>query len=97
MKEGTSKMGNKESRDYFKSLFQASKQRGQLDLLEGVESRVSRDMKVELVKEFNEVTHALNQMHPTKAHGPDGMTSYHLSKIMANYWKSCHCYYAICS
>ena len=45
------------------------------EILEVVQPKVSLDMNRRLLKEFmpNEVHQALKQMHPQKAHRPDGM------------------------
>ncbi|XP_042974662.1 uncharacterized protein LOC122306298 [Carya illinoinensis] len=62
---------------YFQSLFQSEQQVPMEDLvfLEDLRGRVIDDMNVELTKDFTkeEVKEALNQMHPTKSPGPDGM------------------------
>ncbi|XP_074291949.1 uncharacterized protein LOC141618767 [Silene latifolia] len=60
---------------YFEELFTTMRP-GNIDsVLQGFGGRVIDDMNVELRREYSEeeVVEALNQMHPLKAPGPDGM------------------------
>ncbi|XP_074301425.1 uncharacterized protein LOC141632812 [Silene latifolia] len=73
--------------NYFQSLFQSSNPIIPEDVLHGIEQRVNDDMNARLRRAYSEdeVIDALNQMHPLKAPGPDGMNAYKLvSKVLAN-------------
>jgi hypothetical protein len=70
--------------EYYKTLFTTS-QPGQFDeILLGVDRVVTADMNIQLDAEFTaaEVEHALKQMGPLKAPGPDGMAPIFYQK----YW-----------
>ncbi|XP_074314415.1 uncharacterized protein LOC141649629 [Silene latifolia] len=60
--------------DYFQRLFTSSNPTN-FEVLEGMGQRVLPEMNACLSNEYSEeeVTEALNQMHPLKAPGPDGM------------------------
>ncbi|XP_074266422.1 uncharacterized protein LOC141589691 [Silene latifolia] len=60
---------------YFQQLFTSSNPRIDNDILQGLHNRVTEDMNAELRRDYSEyeVMEALNQMHPLKAPGPDGM------------------------
>ncbi|XP_074288026.1 uncharacterized protein LOC141613185 [Silene latifolia] len=60
--------------DYFQRLFTSSNP-SNFEVLDGIGQRVMPEMNACLMKDYTEeeVTEALNQMHPLKAPGPDGM------------------------
>ncbi|KAF5468190.1 hypothetical protein F2P56_012365 [Juglans regia] len=70
--------------DYFQTLFSPSAERGAWDVLEGLEGRLTPELSLDLEREFvaEEVTLVVNQMHPNKAPGPDGMSPLFYQK----YW-----------
>lgn len=70
--------------DYFKNLFTSSNSRGSLDFLEPLSSRVTSQMNGDLSMAYSEdeVKAALQQMNPTNAPGPDGMSPIFFQK----YW-----------
>lgn len=61
--------------NYFKNIFHSNRPTNFDASLEVVEESITQEMNKELLKDFKpgEVRRALNQMHPTKAQGPDGM------------------------
>ncbi|XP_074306671.1 uncharacterized protein LOC141641928 [Silene latifolia] len=76
---GMQRMGNEEvagvANSYFRELFTSSQPANFDDTLVGMENRVLDRMNLLLRAEYREeeVIEALNQMHPLKAPGPDGM------------------------
>ncbi|XP_074299825.1 uncharacterized protein LOC141630996 [Silene latifolia] len=72
---------------YFTELFTAAPARDFEDVFAGMEGRVTAEMNSELGREYSEeeVVEALNQMHPLKAPGPDGMNCL----FYQTYW---HCW-----
>ncbi|XP_074271588.1 uncharacterized protein LOC141595522 [Silene latifolia] len=77
--EGRECTGNEEvarvANNYFQDLFTTADPSGMDEVLTGLEGRVTDRMNMFLRAEYGEaeVTEALNQMHPLKAPGPDGM------------------------
>ena len=70
--------------NYFKNLYSTSHLTHILEVLETIPNKITEDMNQRLIQEFTreEVEIALNQMHPTKAPGPDGMST----TFFQNYW-----------
>ncbi|XP_074302488.1 uncharacterized protein LOC141634059 [Silene latifolia] len=70
--------------DYFKELFQTAEPTNFDDVLLGLEGRVTDRMNGMLRMDYREeeVVEALNQMHPLKAPGPDGMNGL----FFQSYW-----------
>ena len=70
--------------DYFTSIYRSDQPSSFEDSLSAITNRVSTDMNAELIAEFRaeEVWNALQQMHPTKSPGPDGMSPI----FFKNYW-----------
>ncbi|XP_074283536.1 uncharacterized protein LOC141608084 [Silene latifolia] len=66
---------SKVAREYFEDVFASGQPNGFEHLLDGVEGRVTERMNMLLRCDYTEeeVVTALNQMHPLKAPGPDGM------------------------
>ena len=72
---------------YFTNLFSTSNLNTIDDMLELVEAIVTEDMNQSLLLPFNgdEVCKVLFQMHPSKSCGPDGMSPFFFSKVLAYY------------
>ena len=69
---------------YFENIYSTSFPTGIEEITNAVPRRVTEEMNAELTKVFtrDEVTKALQQLHPTKAPGPDGMSAIFYHK----YW-----------
>lgn len=61
--------------EYFNTLFKAADDLGNMDFLQGLASKLTTDMveQLDMIFTEKEVKLALNEMHPIKAPGPDGM------------------------
>ncbi|XP_074277216.1 uncharacterized protein LOC141600859 [Silene latifolia] len=72
--EGTKKV-SAIAKEYFKELFTSGRPCEFEGLLDVVDGRVTADMNENLREDYSEeeVVHALNQRHPLKAPGPEGM------------------------
>ena len=70
--------------DYFTSIYRSDQPSSFEDSLSAITNRVSTDMNAELIAEFRaeEVWNALQQLHPTKSPGPDGISPI----FFKNYW-----------
>lgn len=68
----------KEINTYFQNLFSSSQLSELAEVLEGIEPRISGDMNEALGRPFSgeEVLIALQQMHPSKAPGPDRVPAF---------------------
>ena len=69
---------------YFKNLYSSTYLTLISDVLDTISTKVTEDMNQSLIKEFarEEIEVAINQMHPTKALRPDGMSTI----FFQNYW-----------
>lgn len=61
--------------DYFQTLFSTNTDKGRMDFLSKIDSRVNETMKADLSLDFteDELLFTLKQIHLTKAPGLDGM------------------------
>ena len=73
--------------DYYTGLFSSSSPVDFKEILHAIEPKVSREMNVDLSREFHEgeVRKALKQMYPLKAPGSDGMPPL----FYQHFWSTC--------
>ena len=73
---------------YFQKLFTTANPVGMDPVLDLVDRVVTLDMNNTLLQPYtpDEVKQALFQMHPSKSPGPDGMSPFFFSKILAYSW-----------
>ena len=69
---------------YFKNIYTTTSPTRVEDVVVTIPTRVSEDMNESLTRVFTreEIATALEQIHPTKALGPNGMSAIFLSKIL---------------
>ena len=69
--------------DYFVEVYSSEQPCNHEVKVEGVTTRITAEMNSKMLEKFreDEVRKALNQMHPTKALGPNGMPLIFLSKV----------------
>lgn len=69
--------------NYYTELFTSSRPNISMDLLEGIETRLSDSMRLSLSQRFTreEVVVAFRGMHPAKSAGPDGFPALFYNKL----------------
>ena len=83
--------------EYYRELFTSNNPMHMDGVLDSVDRVVTEGMNETLAQPYTEeeVRTSLFQMHPLKASGPDGMSPFFLSKVLAYCKAGCYLYCAI--